>query len=1046
MTMKTFNLEANMKMQEQFSRDGRSLNQVGLAVPSEPQGKLQNGAMGTSRPTSKRLPTSLRAGLAVLLSLACLAWPGTLQAQPANYTNATTVANYIKGMLYWQDAGSDTNIASFRYKVLLYTNDAGGLRADKPDLSTFYGPAERTRAQQAESYLRIGLTNNPDSTLLQNLLLDIYYDRATAELILAGNSLSTADRARMGPPSIPTGLVIDDEINLYQQVLTAYRSALTNYLSLLQDNLGLTNEPPAGYQSFKELVPARGLAPATYLVGTNAVSVTGDTNTLFTGYKDLVLLFNGLRDYGRGADALAQLKWMRNNPGDLDQAKSLITDSQRFLFLETSTLLGILPGLDPHNTNVVDAASGLAEAVDGVSESLTELETMAQSIRGGANPLGFESDFLMLVQKFAGQSGDIFDSFDTLQLRLNPTDLSSPLRYADDLLTEERESYDDYRGYQDQLQNQLRDTTYSARDRLYQIVGAYPGDAAYETPENNNGSEIWQQLNSIKVAQLRIQKNSAESDNLDKQIEIEFNKGNALNDAWVQYGFQQAGLSEEIGEWKKEQKHADQLAEEAGVFTEMLLDPKSTAKAAGFAVKTLVNIGFEVAVDYNAKIGGLERDKEKLAATQEGKVAGIEAKAAIETLRLNRATLAIDSQEAELLLDQALGQLAGLYDEKADLERLIAETQEDLAGRYFADPVHHLRYQHQTLLANFSFDEAQKWLYFMSRALEYKWNTPFTNYFYLGRKWSSSTLFKLRNAEELQEFYNAMVSFNSLVQLPADDYFDWFSVREDFFGYKQYDETGTNLLYYVDPANSSITNLTAIQAFRQKLKTLTNSLGNITLNFSTVREIPGGTFFRGPRFDSSLQTVLSAGLFLDKIKWIKISLPGNHTLGRSTLAGQLTYGGNSFIRNFDVGTFVPGRPDRLADEMTAYSTRYWYFHPPSAAWRFSEALSSPVTMCITNDAEAPPSVAQIDVFKERSVATTGWVLTIPTQDLGVPVLKIDELDDVKLYFYHYAVSRQMPEGAAAAMAATMEGQQTTTQNIPFPYYLTYHPNPVEGGR
>ena len=72
-------------------------------------------------------------------------------------------------------------------------------------------------------------------------------------------------------------------------------------------------------------------------------------------------------------------------------------------------------------------------------------------------------------------------------------------------------------------------------------------------------------------------------------------------------------------------------------------------------------------------------------------------------------------------------------------------------------------------------------------------------------------------------------------------------------------------------------------------------------------------------------------------------------------------------------------------------------------------------MVLTNNAEMPPTVAEIDVFKERSVATTGWVLSIPTQEfLGVPVLRIDELDDVKIWFYHFAVSRQMPEGAAAA--------------------------------
>jgi len=122
------------------------------------------------------------------------------------------------------------------------------------------------------------------------------------------------------------------------------------------------------------------------------------------------------------------------------------------------------------------------------------------------------------------------------------------------------------------------------------------------------------------------------------------------------------------------------------------------------------------------------------------------------------------------------------------------------------------------------------------------------------------------------------------------------------------------------------------------------------------------------------------------------------------LTGELNYGGTSFIRNFEVGTFDPERRDRLRNEMTAYSTRYWFFHP-SGTWRFSETLSSPVTMQISSNPRVPPTVQQLDIFKERSVATTGWRLTIPTRDLGQTVLKVSELDDVELYFYHYAVTR-----------------------------------------
>lgn len=972
---------------------------------------------------------------AMSAACACLVWlalPGSGLAQPANYTNETVVANYVKGLLYWTEADpTNRNAAAFRYKDLLYTNEATGIRPDRSRLGTFYGPLERARAQTAEAALRRGLTNNPASVLLGGLLLDIYYDRTAAELVLAGNKLTAADKARMGPPSVPTGLVIDDEISLYGQARDAYRSALVAYFSLLGDDLGMTNAPPAGYRWFQQLVPTRSLNPATCLSNGVPVPVGRSSAALFAGYKDLALLLNGLRDCGRANVSLARLQATRNNAGDADQAESLIADSARFLFLQTSMLRGLFPDLDMQDTNQVDSASGLAEAADGVRQSLSELEAAGQGIRARANLLGFESDFLMLAQKYVGQTGDIFDSFDALQLRLNPTDLSSPLRYAKDLQVEARDTYDDYQGLQEQLETQLGNLNGSAEDRLFQIAGAHPGTPEYASPETNVGCELWQQLQSLQAAKLRVEKNAVEMTNLHERILIELRRGGETANVYIRYGNKRARLMDRISHLKAAQTSASSFFgnlrfSNPGEFAGTLISGAIASAAQGAG---------------QALLGDLEADLERQAGLEQAEIEGIETGAKVKALTLEYATLAIDSKEGALLAKQEVGRLAALLREKLDLEGALAESRRDLAGRFFADPVHHLRCQHQTMLANLSFDEAQKWLYFMARALEYKWNTPFMNYFYLGRRWSTSTLFKLRNAEELEQFYHAMVSFNSLVQLPQDDYWDWFSVREDFYGFKKYDSSGTNLLYYADPANpGGPANLTAIQAFRQMLKSLTNSLGTIRLDFSTVREIPGGTFFRGPRFETN-QTVLSAGLFLDKIKWIKISLPGTHSLGRAHLAGEMTYGGSSFIRNFDVGHFVPERPDRLANELTAYSTRYWFFHPPSAAWRFSEALKSPVTMTLTNDSRMPPSVGEINIFKERSVAATGWVLSIPTWDLGVPVMKIDELDDVELYFYHYAVSREIPAGAPAKSA---DGSSPSPRTRPFPYNLRYETNAEPG--
>jgi hypothetical protein len=284
-----------------------------------------------------------------------------------------------------------------------------------------------------------------------------------------------------------------------------------------------------------------------------------------------------------------------------------------------------------------------------------------------------------------------------------------------------------------------------------------------------------------------------------------------------------------------------------------------------------------------------------------------------------------------------------------------------------------------------------------------------------------------------------------LVQLPTDDYYDIFSIREDFLGYASYDDTGTNLLYYADPAYpDSSERLTAPEAFRSYLSTKTNSLGNIALNFSTRREKAGGTFYRGARFDDD-GNAYSAGLFLDKIDYMEIQLIGDtNAFAKSKLTGELAYGGTSFIRNFDVGTFDPDRPDRLQDEETAYSTRYWYFHAPTAKWVFTEQLSSPVTMKLKDDDDIPESVYEIDIFKERSVATTDWELTIPTVDLDTKVLSIEDLEDIEIHFYHYACSRQIPDSSSSYSISsddeTCSHSTVSDDDVPFPYYLRYRTN------
>ncbi len=416
------------------------------------------------------------------------------------------------------------------------------------------------------------------------------------------------------------------------------------------------------------------------------------------------------------------------------------------------------------------------------------------------------------------------------------------------------------------------------------------------------------------------------------------------------------------------------------------------------AANAALQAGFEL------KKSALEADKERLAGLEQAEVEGLESAARVKTLLLGMNTLAIDSQEAVLLLSQEMGRFTALLREKEDLERRLAESPTALSGRYFADPAHRLRYQADMLRADLSFDEAQKWLFFMVRALEYKWNQPFTNYVYGGRTWSSASVFKLRNAPELEDLWRALDAYEQVIAatiILGTNRFDWFSVRKDFLGYQD----GRD---YEDPITRQM--LDPISAFRTNLLRRLVSVGNgqeCVIEFDTVRQIPGGFFFVGPIFTTNQPpTVYDPGRFLDKINYLKIRLVGASMTYTNPLAGRLSYGGIGYLRKPRVGRYDPVRPDRLRNEMTTYSTRYWF--NLGNGWEFTDRQTvsdAYMERSRTQDPNIPPGTAEIAEFKERSVAATGWRLAVPTISLGQRVLYVDELDDIIIYFQHRSAQR-----------------------------------------
>lgn len=813
------------------------------------------------------------------------------------------------------------------------------------------------------------------------------------QLVWSGTAASAGATARIFTVTFPlTSFPVSDvRIELNSPAVPSWNEIDAVSISGPGGFLPAGTDTQFGQRLFQTLVPGRALMAATYITNGAHVPVTANT-TLFTGYKDLVLLFDLLRDYGRAANTLGRMLVGRNSPADINEAKTIMVQAQQALFLHGTLLKSMFPSLPP-----IGDPSGLAEAVAGWQESLNAFETLRAAIAGDINLLGFAPDFLMLVENFQGAH---FDSFDSFRERL--AEAGSPLDRAISLLAGARASYDTFQGYQDQLAEQFEQSAESYDSRLFQIVGARPGQGNYlDNPTNNPGSELDQQYRSIEIARLRIIKNSLEVSNVHQQVLIEVQRSADVEEATIRYGNQQASITRTIGHINASQAAMDGLADTFSA--EKLLT--------GAVVLGLLNTAVQAGGE-EAK-GQLEAQKEELAAQEQAELDGIESAARVKTLLLAMSTLAVDSLEAGALLRQEVARLAALYREKADLEARAAERKTNLALRYFADPVHRLAAQYRQIEADHAFAEAQRWLFFTVRAFEYKWNSPFANYQHPpgGRIWSAASLLKLRNADELDAFYDAMVMLDSDINRAKTLRFDWFSVRDDFMGLKRTNDLG-QLAMYTDPATGR--SLDALSLFRTNLlRNLRFFQGghDVVLEFNTVRQTPGQFFFVGPTFDLDGYVIPGLeGRFLDKIDYLQIRLPGNYPPQRPPqLAGNLTYGGTSFIRNPNVGHFDPLRRDRLIDEMTAYSTRYWFydFSASQMRWRFKENLTiNAIQMQLTEDPRVPPTVSAIHEFKERSVAATGWVLTIPLVQQNTEVLRIDELNDVEIYFHHYSAQRQ----------------------------------------
>jgi len=972
--------------------------------------------------------------------------------------------------------------AALRYKHLLYEPDPGDpsqavvnlLEAGTSTFSFFYDVDERTRLDQATQVLEDAIKYDPNNRQLRLALLDLYFDRAVAELALAKEHQVDATKARVISPGAGTCTttlsVIGDEIVQLQQALGAdgtpggLRFALQSYFEMLGRGFGVdagSIDPtavgtPFGRYIFQQEVPLRSQYAASYLDPNNNMlpsevagqcSVTGSEACqddadcvpvgdggscatcqsgetcsfgapLFSGYKDLTMILGLLRDYTDVATELARKYVMRSTGTDLDDARTLIVDTHQRILLDGQLLLSMFGGLpgpgDP---------SGVAEAISGWESGLTRMSEVLAFINGDANILGFADDFLLLIHpdETQGPSGGSPDSYNNIAAFLDPTEPISPLGDALTAQVAAFDAYGTYRGNLDQIAASFAGNTSGYGDRLHEIVGKNQGEPGYDTPFDcvaNVGSAICQQKLSIEIAINGIRGNTVEQSILDRRVQNEIDRraktrgiNNAIASTQISYGNQQASVTETIGFINASQKAADNLAFEASnAGTGNLFG------TAAFGINAMLQYGLELWK------GKLEGKKEKLAATEAATITNLNAslqdleiETLIKNLVLEKERLLVDSYEGLLVLSQENARLVALLTEKEDLERKIDSANASLTRRWFADPSHRLRVQAELVEADNTFKDAQRWMYILARALEYKWNTPFVFDDAAGT-WSVGSIYRARTATELECAYDAMAefNFNAGTNPSGDPVVDVISLKDDIFGFAD----GQS---YADPVTGEL--VTAIEAFRTRLREFVDIDGKLDLELSTVLTQEGSSFF------------FSEAVWNDKIASMQVSLISPQAL--TSVPASLRYGGTSFLRNPSPGSAAAcidecldgtctlggnvcstdgectsTRPDRVCGEMTAYSNRHWFYDlsltPP--AWNVTSGLRATIPMHLTTD--PPPSTcAELDGlagrvtdFEERSVAATAWRLEVEQPALSQ--LDIDQLNDIEFRICHEKITRQ----------------------------------------
>lgn len=976
-------------------------------------------------------------------------------------TYAAQVVAQVRSVLYPPHGSTRAEVQSsgtaFRYKWLLFSPSDGetDVTSHFENMDAWFGDPERALADEQILVLRDALAVSPLDTGLRDQLLECYYDLAIAEMQFAKKRLASLAAKHLGF-ELTSPFIIDEEIAIYESLVELEKGVLEKYAELLSTPIEGVDPndfdsrervgTPMGLYTFVHQQPYRNIIASEYATDTgyelipdydpetHSVIPRADNLVLFAGYKDYITLLDVMGQYIQHNAELARLRGMRQAPNDLTKARNAISQIQEATatdFMLLQCLFEFTPENEPE---------GVAASVAGVQSALADLTNVRSFINGTANVLGLDPNFLLLVQGAnlaGGYNNESFDILYDLLKGLLKGD-NQPLGDALAKLDTARTEYDNFQASVDQVLGELADIDISYRERYVQITGyqidEVPGFQGM--PKANSGCE----LELVEQSMASLNTRNATLRTLSHEI--------TESVARAREGLSLAeGLDRKVDEAQNQYINTT-----SPIYTDLII-ASSVSAAADAAYNTIADAAAAATEGFGASsaviavagaantiaqtattviIGERERDLDYAAIAYSSFQQKVDNALTVNQARQELGVAlreqhsnTLETTDNLLALSQAQAQRSALF---AELRRLEATRKRlDLGVRtsYYANPIHYIRAENALILADAAFRNAQRWIFYTQRALEYKWQQRFTRAEVSGqgiRTFDSGTVFKLRNASELNDLLTQLKAWNDdrVLEDSGSRRTSFISMRDDVIAPNP-NRLNLTLSLRTDPGVrvdlETQQVLPTVEFFQRELGRSLDGSGNLVIDFDTTQlDTRQADFFIGPNYSTS---PMSPGEWRDKIVYLKVNIVATDgTTIPANYSGSLTYGGQTFFR-----TRIPPCPDRsvnlpagevqdIPGEFLTAPFRFFSSANYDNVFVSQDTQTSPITAAYTGATAKSPTgeeilgeTYQVNAFNQRSVAATRWRLILIAPPGGWDLSKIT---DIELIVRHNSSIRLAP--------------------------------------